>query len=144
MSQAVVPVRARQSFTALNPWLNPSTSQRSLSSFSFILHTSLVRYGLIAGNGKFPLLVLEGARRVGAALSVVAIHEETDPEIDRIAERVQWVGIGQLGKDDPLPQKRGGGKGDHGRAGKACSNLQPRGARCPHVENAFEATSTQH
>jgi DUF1009 family protein len=57
-----------------------------------------VRYGLIAGNGKFPLLVLEGARRAGAALSVIAIHEETDHEIDRIAERVQWVGIGQLGK----------------------------------------------
>jgi UDP-2,3-diacylglucosamine hydrolase len=57
-----------------------------------------VRYGLIAGNGKFPLLVLEGARRAGAALSVVAIHEETDHEIEQIAERVQWVGIGQLGK----------------------------------------------
>jgi UDP-2,3-diacylglucosamine hydrolase len=57
-----------------------------------------MRYGLIAGNGKFPLLVLEGARRAGAALSVVAIHEETDQEIDRIADRVQWVGIGQLGK----------------------------------------------
>ncbi len=57
-----------------------------------------MRYGLIAGNGKFPLLVLEGARRAGAALSVVAIHEETDQEIERIADRVQWVGIGQLGK----------------------------------------------
>lgn len=57
-----------------------------------------MRYGLIAGNGKFPLLVLEGARKAGAALSVVAIHEETDQEIERIAERVQWVGIGQLGK----------------------------------------------
>ncbi|MFN2510687.1 MAG: LpxI family protein [Pyrinomonadaceae bacterium] len=57
-----------------------------------------MRYGLIAGNGKFPFLVLEGARRAGAALSVVAIHEETDQEIERIAERVQWVGIGQLGK----------------------------------------------
>ncbi|MBA3355418.1 MAG: UDP-2,3-diacylglucosamine diphosphatase LpxI [Pyrinomonadaceae bacterium] len=57
-----------------------------------------MRYGLIAGNGKFPLLVLEGARRAGADLSVVAIHEETDREIERIADRVQWVGIGQLGK----------------------------------------------
>src|SRR5688572_6588849 len=57
-----------------------------------------MRYGLIAGNGKFPLLVLEGARRAGVALSVVAIHEETDQEIDRIADRVEWVGIGQLGK----------------------------------------------
>lgn len=57
-----------------------------------------MHYGLIAGNGKFPLLVLEGARRAGAVLSVVAIHEETDQEIERFAERVQWVGIGQLGK----------------------------------------------
>jgi UDP-2,3-diacylglucosamine hydrolase len=57
-----------------------------------------MRYGLIAGNGRFPLLVLEGARRAGATLSVVAIHEETDEEIERLAERVEWVGIGQLGK----------------------------------------------
>jgi DUF1009 family protein len=57
-----------------------------------------MRYGLIAGNGKFPFMVLEGARRAGAVLSVVAIREETDEEIDRIAERVEWVGIGQLGK----------------------------------------------
>jgi DUF1009 family protein len=69
-----------------------------LSPSSFILHPFLMRYGLIAGNGKFPLLVLEGARRAGAALSVVAIYEETDHEIERFAERVQWVGIGQLGK----------------------------------------------
>lgn len=57
-----------------------------------------MRYGLIAGNGRFPFLVLEGARREGASLSVVAIREETDPEIERVAERVIWVGIGQLGK----------------------------------------------
>lgn len=57
-----------------------------------------MRYGLIAGNGKFPLLVLEGARRAGASFSVVAIREETDQEIDQVADRVQWVGIGQLGK----------------------------------------------
>ena len=57
-----------------------------------------MRYGLIAGNGRFPFLVLEGARREGVSLSVVAIREETDPEIERVAERVIWVGIGQLGK----------------------------------------------
>jgi len=61
-----------------------------------------MRYGLIAGNGKFPFMVLEGAKRAGASLAVVAIREETDPEIDRAAEaaggRVIWVGIGQLGK----------------------------------------------
>ena len=57
-----------------------------------------MKYGLIAGNGRFPFLVLEGARKAGAAISVVALREETDPEIERVAERVQWVGIGQLGK----------------------------------------------
>ena len=55
-------------------------------------------FGLIAGNGRFPFLVVEGARRAGAQLSVVAIREETDPEIERVADRVLWVGIGQLGK----------------------------------------------
>jgi DUF1009 family protein len=55
-------------------------------------------YGLIAGNGKFPFLVIEGARRAGARVSVVAIREETDPRVDSVADRVLWVGIGQLGK----------------------------------------------
>ena len=57
-----------------------------------------MNYGLIAGNGQFPFLVVEGAKRAGASLSVVAIKEETDPRIDETAETVQWVNIGQLGK----------------------------------------------
>ncbi len=57
-----------------------------------------MQYGLIAGNGKFPFLVADGARRAGASLAVVAIKEETDPSIDEVAESVTWVGIGQLGK----------------------------------------------
>src|SRR5438309_8850535 len=57
-----------------------------------------MKLGLIAGNGKFPFLVIEGARRAGASVAVAAIREETDPEIDRIADRMTWVGIGQLGK----------------------------------------------
>ncbi len=57
-----------------------------------------MKYGLIAGNGKFPFLVAEGAKRAGASLSIAAILEETDPEIERFSESVTWVGIGQLGK----------------------------------------------
>src|SRR5919206_4444384 len=57
-----------------------------------------MRFGLIAGNGKFPFLVLEGARRAGAEVAVAAIREETDPEIEKVAERLTWVGIGQLGR----------------------------------------------
>lgn len=57
-----------------------------------------MNYGLIAGNGTFPFLVVEGAKKQGASLVVVAIKEETDKSIEEIAEKVIWVGIGQLGK----------------------------------------------
>lgn len=55
-------------------------------------------YGLIAGNGQFPFLVIESARRQGVELSVIAIKEETFPEIENVANKIKWVGIGQLGK----------------------------------------------
>jgi DUF1009 family protein len=57
-----------------------------------------MRYGLIAGNGQFPFLVLEGARRAGVSLVVAAIREETDPRIEQVADKLTWVGIGQLGR----------------------------------------------
>ncbi len=57
-----------------------------------------MKYGLIAGNGRFPFLVLDGARRAGARVSVAAIREETDAEIERVADSFIWVGIGQLNK----------------------------------------------
>jgi UDP-2,3-diacylglucosamine hydrolase len=57
-----------------------------------------MKYGLIAGNGQFPFLVVEGARREGAELAVIAIKEETDKRIEEVADSVEWVGIGQLGK----------------------------------------------
>jgi DUF1009 family protein len=56
------------------------------------------RYGLIAGNGKFPLLVLEAARSRGIDMVVVAIKEETFPEIGKVASTVHWQSLGQLGK----------------------------------------------
>jgi UDP-2,3-diacylglucosamine hydrolase len=55
-------------------------------------------YGLIAGNGSFPFLVLEGARKAGEEIAVVAIREETETRINDAASNVAWVGIGQLGK----------------------------------------------
>ncbi|MCZ2391171.1 MAG: UDP-2,3-diacylglucosamine diphosphatase LpxI [Acidobacteria bacterium] len=57
-----------------------------------------MNYGLIAGNGRFPFLVVEGARKSGVELSVVAIKEETDPALADLASALKWVGIGQLGK----------------------------------------------
>jgi DUF1009 family protein len=55
-------------------------------------------FGLIAGNGEFPFLVVDGAKRSGERLVVAAIKEETDPRIEEVADKVLWVGIGQLGK----------------------------------------------
>jgi UDP-2,3-diacylglucosamine hydrolase len=57
-----------------------------------------MKYGLIAGNGQFPFLVLEGARKAGVSVAVVAIKEETDRRIEKFAEKLLWVGIGKLGK----------------------------------------------
>jgi DUF1009 family protein len=57
-----------------------------------------MKFGLIAGNGDFPFLVAEGAKKQGAGLSVVAIKEETDRRIEQVSEDIVWVGIGQLGK----------------------------------------------
>jgi DUF1009 family protein len=57
-----------------------------------------MKFGLIAGNGRFPFLVLEGARREGVEMIVAAIKEETDPAIENIARKVEWVSVGHLGK----------------------------------------------
>ncbi len=66
-----------------------------------------MKFGLIAGNGKFPFLVLEGAKKQGVSVCVVAIREETDKRIEEIAEKVVWVGIGQLGKMISFFKKEG-------------------------------------
>jgi DUF1009 family protein len=62
-----------------------------------------MKLGLIAGNGRFPFLLLDAARTQGLAVAVAAIREETDPEIDRRAaadERitVEWFSLGELSR----------------------------------------------
>jgi DUF1009 family protein len=62
-----------------------------------------VRIGLIAGNGKFPFLVLDAARQMGHDVTVVAIKEEAFKDIEESAHSgrpadVHWVSLGQLGK----------------------------------------------
>ena len=55
-------------------------------------------YGLIAGNGQFPLLVLEAARSRGIEMVVAAIREEASPEIAALAPRLHWLGLGELSR----------------------------------------------
>jgi DUF1009 family protein len=64
-------------------------------------------WGLIAGNGTFPFLVLEGARSRGIDMTVIAIREEASPDIERFASRVHWVSLGELSKTIDLLHKEG-------------------------------------
>jgi UDP-2,3-diacylglucosamine hydrolase len=57
-----------------------------------------VKYGMIAGNGRFPLLALERARHEGHEIAVVAIENEATPELQELATTFHWVNIGQLAK----------------------------------------------
>jgi len=57
------------------------------------------KLGLIAGNGKFPFLVLDAARAQGFEVVVAAIREEAYPEIEsRGAASVHWLSLGELSK----------------------------------------------
>lgn len=66
-----------------------------------------MKYGLIAGNGRFPFLVLDGARERGVEMVVAAIKEETSPEIEQQAHKVEWMSVGQLGRLIRLFKKEG-------------------------------------
>jgi UDP-2,3-diacylglucosamine hydrolase len=61
-----------------------------------------MRLGLIAGNGRFPFLVLDAARAQGHDVTIVAAKEETFPELNDAARRhgaaIHWISLGQLGK----------------------------------------------
>lgn len=68
--------------------------------------------GLIAGNGRFPFLLLEAARARGLHVVVAAIKEETDPEMDTRAAsdsgmEVHWMSLGELSKLIDTFQKAG-------------------------------------
>lgn len=54
--------------------------------------------GLIAGNGKFPLIFAQEAKREGYEVIAVAHRGETVPEIETVADAVTWIYVGQLGK----------------------------------------------
>ena len=61
------------------------------------------KLGLIAGNGRFPFLLLDAARAHGTEVIVAAIKEETDPEMDLRAQadsgvRVHWLSLGELSR----------------------------------------------
>jgi DUF1009 family protein len=71
-----------------------------------------MKLGLIAGNGRFPFLLLDAARAQGLAVVVAAIREETDPEINHRAAgdgkiTVYWLSLGELSRMIEVFQKEG-------------------------------------
>jgi hypothetical protein len=71
-----------------------------------------MKLGLIAGNGRFPFLLLDAARAQGLAVVVAAIREETDPEINHRAAcdehiTVQWLSLGELSRLIEMFHKEG-------------------------------------
>ena len=56
------------------------------------------KLGLIAGNGKFPLIFAQQAKREGVSLVTVAHRGETLEGIEKLVDNVTWVYVGELGK----------------------------------------------
>jgi len=69
--------------------------------------TASAHWGLIAGNGDFPFLVLEGARCRGIDMAVIAIREEASPSLERVARRLHWVSLGELSRTIELLHQEG-------------------------------------
>jgi DUF1009 family protein len=69
------------------------------------------RIGLIAGNGRFPFLALQGARALGHDVTVIAVKEEASPDLDTAARSagadLHWVSLGQLGTCISLLRRAG-------------------------------------
>ncbi|HJY88586.1 MAG TPA: UDP-2,3-diacylglucosamine diphosphatase LpxI [Candidatus Acidoferrales bacterium] len=78
------------------------------------------RWGLIAGSGRFPFLVLEGARSQGIEMAVIALEEEASPELEGAAKGLHWVSLGELGKALDLLHREGVKKVV--MAGQVCHN----------------------
>ncbi len=54
--------------------------------------------GIIAGEGQFPLLVAQGARRLGRPTFGIAFKDHTQPELSMLVDQVAWLRLGQLNK----------------------------------------------
>ncbi|MCX6551064.1 MAG: UDP-2,3-diacylglucosamine diphosphatase LpxI [Acidobacteria bacterium] len=71
-----------------------------------------MRLGLIAGNGTFPFLVLEAARRLGHDVTVIAVQEEASADLEAAAARepraaIHWASLGHLGRAIEIMQAAG-------------------------------------
>jgi UDP-2,3-diacylglucosamine hydrolase len=57
-----------------------------------------MKFGLIAGNGRFPILALEAARALGHEVVAIGIKEEASTDIEPLAARTYWISLGELSR----------------------------------------------
>lgn len=65
------------------------------------------KIGLIAGNGKFPLIFAQEAKKVGTEVVALAIKKETSPSLENLVDKIHWVNVGQLGDLIEICKKEG-------------------------------------
>ena len=65
------------------------------------------RLGLVAGNGRFPVILAQNARRRGVQVVAVALEGETLPELEQHVDSLHWAGIAKLGKVIRIFQRAG-------------------------------------
>src|ERR1700757_4009817 len=70
-------------------------------------NTNTTGWGLIAGNGRFPFLALEGARSQGIDMAAIALKEEASAELENLANRLYWVSLGELSRTIDLMHQEG-------------------------------------
>jgi len=73
--------------------LNSSEAPKEVSS-----DNRFSRFGLIAGNGRFPLLFAQSAREKGVEVVAIAHKGQSLPELERYVARIHWIKVGQLGR----------------------------------------------
>ncbi len=56
------------------------------------------RIGLLAGNGRFPIIFAESARKKGVEVIAIGINEETSKELEKFVNKMYWLGVGELEK----------------------------------------------
>ena len=101
-------------------------------------------YGLIAGNGSFPFLVIDGANRSGTPLSVIAIKEETSKEIDKAAENVLLGRDRKARQDDLFFQSKRRYKGNNGRTSETRAVVLRGDAGSEDGQDVVESTATKY
>ena len=83
----------------MNNWPNDQMTRAATSqSPDHPITRSSDRYAIIAGNGHFPFLVLEAARELGLEPLIVAINEETAPELAEKTKDIHWMSLGEVAK----------------------------------------------